>query len=58
MTGVEHLLCVRRAMLLLFLCLFMLTKLDEVEIVSPNFFFVLPPFEDNGLLFWAPDILC
>ena len=20
--------------------------------------FVLPPFEDNGLLFWAPDVLC
>ena len=21
-------------------------------------YFVLPPFEDNGLLFWAPDLLC
>ena len=21
-------------------------------------FFVLPPFEDNGLLFWVPDVLC
>ena len=21
-------------------------------------YFVLPPFEDNGLLFWAPDVLC
>ena len=20
--------------------------------------FVLPPFEDNGLIFWAPDVLC
>ena len=20
-------------------------------------YFVLPPFEDNGLLFWAPDVL-
>ena len=20
--------------------------------------FVLPPFEDNGQLFWAPDVLC
>ena len=22
------------------------------------YIFVLPPFEDNGLLFWAPDVLC
>ena len=21
-------------------------------------YFVLPPFEDNGLLFWVPDVLC
>ena len=21
-------------------------------------YFVLPPFEDNGLLFWGPDVLC
>ena len=21
-------------------------------------YFFLPPFEDNGLLFWVPDILC
>ena len=21
-------------------------------------FFPLPPFEDNGLLFWVPDVLC
>ena len=21
-------------------------------------YFVLPPFEDNGLLFWASDVLC
>ena len=21
-------------------------------------YFVLPPFKDNGLLFWAPDVLC
>ena len=21
-------------------------------------YFVLPPFEDNGLLFWAPDVFC
>ena len=21
-------------------------------------YFVLPPFKDNGLLFWVPDILC
>ena len=21
-------------------------------------YFVLPPFEDNGLLFWAPGVLC
>ena len=23
-----------------------------------SFIFFLPPFEDNGLLFWVPDILC
>ena len=23
-----------------------------------SFIFFLPPFEDNGLLFWAPDVLC
>ena len=23
-----------------------------------SFIFFLPPFEDNGLLFWLPDILC
>ena len=22
------------------------------------FIFFLPPFEDNGLLFWVPDVLC
>ena len=22
------------------------------------FTFFLPPFEDNGLLFWVPDVLC
>ena len=22
------------------------------------YIFFLPPFEDNGLLFWAPDVLC
>ena len=22
------------------------------------YIFVLPPFEDNGLLFWVPDVLC
>ena len=22
------------------------------------FYFFLPPFEDNGLLFWVPDVLC
>ena len=21
-------------------------------------YFVLPPFKDNGLLFWVPDVLC
>ena len=21
-------------------------------------YFFLPPFEDNGLLFWVPDVLC
>ena len=21
-------------------------------------YFVLPPFKDSGLLFWAPDVLC
>ena len=21
-------------------------------------YFVLPPFEDNGLPFWVPDVLC
>ena len=21
-------------------------------------YFFLPPFEDNGLLFWAPDVFC
>ena len=23
-----------------------------------SFIFFLPPFEDNGLLFWVPDVLC
>ena len=23
-----------------------------------SFIFFLPPFEDNGLLFWLPDVLC
>ena len=23
-----------------------------------SFVFFLPPFEDNGLLFWVPDVLC
>ena len=23
-----------------------------------SFIFVLPPFEDNGLLSWVPDVLC
>ena len=23
-----------------------------------SFIFSLPPFEDNGLLFWVPDVLC
>ena len=23
-----------------------------------SFIFFLPPFEDNGLFFWVPDILC
>ena len=23
-----------------------------------SFTFFLPPFEDNGLLFWVPDVLC
>ena len=22
------------------------------------FYFFLPPFKDNGLLFWVPDVLC
>ena len=23
-----------------------------------SFIFFLPPFKDNGLLFWVPDVLC
>ena len=23
-----------------------------------SFIFFLPPFEDNGVLFWVPDVLC
>jgi len=23
-----------------------------------SFIFFLPPFEDNGLLFWVPDVFC
>ena len=23
-----------------------------------SLYFFLPPFEDNGLLFWVPDVLC
>ena len=27
-------------------------------LLSLFYIFVLPPFEDNGLLFWVPDVLC
>ena len=30
-------------------------------LLCPSFYllyFFLPPFEDNGLLFWVPDVLC
>ena len=37
-------------------CLRLLLFLPAILIF--NIFFVLPPFEDNGLLFWAPDVLC
>ena len=27
-------------------------------LLSLFLYFVLPPFEDNGLPFWVPDVLC
>ena len=32
----------------------------SLPLLSPflSFIFFLPPFEDNGLLFWVPDVLC
>ena len=30
----------------------------STSFVFLSFIFFLPPFEDNGLLFWVPDVLC
>ena len=30
----------------------------SLPLLSVFLYFVLPPFEDNGLLFWVPDVLC
>ena len=35
-----------------------LTNLIKLSFSFYLLYFVLPPFEDNGLLFWARDVLC
>ena len=34
--------------------------LGQISVLTSFVFdiFFLPPFEDNGLLFWVPDVLC
>ena len=44
----------------LFLRLLSLDRALSLPLLSLfwSFIFFLPPFQDNGLLFWVPDVLC